>query len=138
MSESVIVSDSFLVLTGWLCALWESAANVMFAALSLILDCPGLELAVAVHEGLPTGRPLPTGCPLPTGRPLSCVPCDPCVPVLSGDIARRRFWPVEAWDSWPSPPVLKVGNAGKAPAPPWLIACCFHLYDLACSCSCSC
>ena len=72
--------------------------NVMFAALSLILDCPGLELAVAVHDGLPTGRPLP------------CVPCDPCVPVRSGDIARRRFWPVEAWDGWPSPPVLKVGQ----------------------------
>ena len=54
--------------------------NVMFAALSLILDCPGLELAVAVYDGLPTGRPLP------------------CVPVRSGDIARRRFWPVEAWE----------------------------------------
>jgi len=100
--------------------------NVMFAALSLILDCPGLKLAVAVHDGLPIGRPLP------------CVPCDPYVPVRSGNIARRRFWPVEAWDGWPSPLVLKVGNAGKAPAPPWLIACCFHSYDLACSCSRSC
>ena len=51
----------------------------MFAALSLILDCPGLELAVAVYKGLSTGRPLP------------CVPCDPCVPIQSGNIARRRF-----------------------------------------------
>ena len=58
--------------------------NIIFAALSLILDCPGLELAIAVYNGLPIGRPLP------------CVPCDPCVPVRSGDIARRRFWPVEA------------------------------------------
>jgi hypothetical protein len=110
MSESVIVSGSTPVLTGWLCALCGSAANVIFAALSLILDCPGLELAVAVHGGLPTGRPLP------------CVPCGPYVPVRSGDVARRRFWPVEAWDGWPSPPVLKVGNAGKAPVSPWLIA----------------
>ena len=30
---------------------------------------------------------------------------------------RRCFWPVKAWDGWPSPLVLKVGNAGKAPAP---------------------
>jgi len=56
----------------------------MFAALSLILNYPGLKLAVAVHNGLPTGRPLP------------CVPCNPYVPIQSGDIARRRFWPVEA------------------------------------------
>jgi len=41
----------------------------MFAALNLILDYPGLKLAVAVHRGLPTGRPLP------------CVPCVPYVPV---------------------------------------------------------
>ena len=87
ISKSVIVSGSSLVLTSWLCALCESAANVMFAALSLILDCPGLELAVAVYKGLPTGRPLP------------CVPYDPCVPVRSGDVARRRFWPVKAWDN---------------------------------------
>ena len=58
----------------------------MFAALSLILDCPGLELAVAVYGGLFIGRP------------LFCVLCDPCVPVWSGDVAWRCFWPVEAWD----------------------------------------
>ena len=80
--------------------------NIIFTALSLILDYPSLKLAVAVHRGLPIGYPLP------------CVPCDPCVPVQSGDVARRRFWPVEAWDGWPSPPILKVGNARKAPVPP--------------------
>ena len=31
----------------------------MFTALSLILNCPGLKLAMAVHKGLPIGRPLP-------------------------------------------------------------------------------
>jgi len=110
-SKSVITSGSSPVLAGWLCAPYKPAACVVFTALNLILDCPGLELAVAVHGGLPTGRPLP------------CVPCVPCVPVRSGDVARRRFWPVEAWDGWLSPPVLKVGNAGKTPASPWLIAC---------------
>ena len=78
----------------------------MFAALSLILNCPSLKLTIAVHNGLPTGRPLP------------CVPCDPYIPIRSSNIARRRFWPVKAWDGWPSPPVLKVGNARKAPTPP--------------------
>ena len=79
--------------------------NVIFAVLNLILNYPNLELAVAVHGGLPTG------CF------LLCVPCDPCVPVRSGDVVRRHFWPVKAWDGWPSPPILKVGNAKKAPAP---------------------
>ena len=122
-SESVIASGSSPILASWLCAPYKPATCVVFAALNLILDCPGLELAVAVYRGLPTGRPLP------------CVPCVPYVPVRSSDITRRRFWPVEAWDGWLSPLVLKVGNAGKTPASPWLIACCFHLYDLACSCS---
>ena len=58
--------------------------NVIFIALSLILNCPSFKLTVAVHKGLFTGRPLP------------CVPCDPCVPVRSGDVARRRFWPIKA------------------------------------------
>jgi hypothetical protein len=97
----------------------------VLVALNLILDCPGLELAVAVHGGLPTGRPLPC---------VPCVPWVPYVPVRSGDVARRRFWPVEAWGG----PILKMGNAGKAPASPWFIACCFYSYDLACSCSRSC
>jgi len=77
ISKSVIVSSSSLILTGWLYTLYKSAANVIFAALSLILDCPGLELAMAVHKGLPTGRPLP------------CVPCDPYVPIRSNNVARR-------------------------------------------------
>jgi len=58
-SEFVIASGSSPVLTGWLYAPYELAACIVFAALNLILDCPGLELAVAVHRGLPTGRPLP-------------------------------------------------------------------------------
>jgi len=61
------------------------AINIIFAALSLILNYPGLKLAVAVYKGLPIGRSLP------------CVPYNPYVPVRSGDVARRRFWPVKAW-----------------------------------------
>ena len=53
--------------------------NVIFAALSLILNYPGLKLAIAVYNGLPIGRPLPY------------VPCDPYIPIRSGNIARRRF-----------------------------------------------
>jgi len=64
-SEFVIASSSSPVLTGWLCAPYKPAAYVMFAALNLTLNCPGLELAVAVYRGLPTGRSLP------------CVPCVP-------------------------------------------------------------
>jgi len=79
---------------------------VVFAALNLILNCPGLKLTIAVHRGLPTGRPLPY------------VLYVPCVPVRSGNVARRRFWPVKAWDGWLSPLVLKVGNAGKTPVSP--------------------
>jgi len=100
-SKSVIAFSSSPVLAGWLYAPYEPATYIVFAALNLILNCPGLELAIAVHRGLPTGRPLP------------CVPYVPCVPIRSGDVAQRRFWPVEAWDSWLSPPVLKVGNAGQ-------------------------
>jgi len=78
----------------------------VFTALNLILNCPGLELAVAVHRGLPTRRPLPY------------VLYIPCVPVRSGNVTQRRFWPVKAWDGWLSPLVLKVGNAGKIPTSP--------------------
>ena len=95
--------------------------NIIFAALSLILNYFGLKLAVAVYKGFPTKRPFPIRRPLFTRRPLFCVPCDPYVPVLFGDIAWRHFWPVRAWDSWPSPLILKVGNAGKVPAPPSLL-----------------
>jgi len=78
----------------------------MFTALNLILNCPGLELAIAVYRGLPTGRPLPY------------VLYIPYIPIRFSDVARRRFWPVKAWDSWLSPLVLKVGNAGKTPMSP--------------------
>ena len=74
--------------------------------LNLILNYPSLKLAIAVYKGLPIGRP------------LSYIPCNPYVPVQSSDIARYYFWPVKAWDSWPSPPVLKVKNTRKAPVPP--------------------
>jgi len=69
ISKSVIISGSFLVFTGWLYTLYKLAANVIFAALSLILNCPGFELAIAIYKGLPTGRPLPY------------ILCDPCVPI---------------------------------------------------------
>jgi len=79
---------------------------VMFIMLNLILNYPGLKLTIAVHGGLPTGRPLP------------CVLYIPYVPIWSGNVAQRRFWPVKAWDSWLSPLVLKVGNARKTPTSP--------------------
>jgi len=78
-SEFVIASGSFPVFAGWLYAPYKLAMCIIFTALNLILNCPGLKLAIAVHRGLPTGRPLP------------CVLCVPYVPVQSGDIARRRF-----------------------------------------------
>ena len=79
ISKSIIVSGSSPSLTGQLCALYRSAANVRFAAFSLILNCPGLKLTIAVYRGLPIGRSLPY------------VPCDPYVPIRSGNIARRHF-----------------------------------------------
>jgi len=48
-SKSVIASGSSPVLAGWLCVPCEPAACVMFAALNLILDYPGLELAVGTE-----------------------------------------------------------------------------------------
>jgi len=51
-SKFVIASGSSPVFAGWLCAPCEPAACVVFAALNLILDCPGLELAVAVHGNI--------------------------------------------------------------------------------------
>src|SRR6266704_703602 len=98
ISKSVITTGPSPIPAGRLCAPCESALCVVLAALNLILDCPGLELSVAVYRGLPTGRPLPC---IPC---VLCVPCVPCVPVWSGDVARRRFWPVEAWEG----PTLKI------------------------------
>jgi len=105
-SKSVIASGSSPVLTSWLYAPYKPATYIIFTALNLILNCPSLKLAIAVHRGLPTGRSLPY------------VLYVPYVPVQSGNIARRRFWPVKAWDSWLSPLILKVGNARKTPASP--------------------
>jgi len=112
ISKSVIVSGSSPNLTGWLYALYGLAINIIFTALSLILNCPGLELAIDVYRGLPIGYPLPY---IPYNP---YVPCDPYVPIQSGNIAWRRFWPIKAWDGWPSPLLLKVGNARKAPVSP--------------------
>ena len=78
----------------------------MFTALNLILNYPGLELTVAVYRGLPTRRSLPY------------VLYVPCIPVWSSNVTRHRFWPIKAWDSWLSPPVLKVGNVRKIPMSP--------------------
>jgi len=86
ISKSVIISSSSPILTSRLYTLYRLAANVIFAALSLILNYPGLKLAVAVYGGLPTGRPLPY------------IPCDPYIPIQSSNIARRHFWPIKAWD----------------------------------------
>jgi len=79
ISKSIIVSSSSPILTSWLYALYRLAANIMFTALSLILNYPGLKLAVAIYRGLPIG------CPLP------CVPYNPYIPIWSSDIAQRRF-----------------------------------------------
>jgi len=78
-SKSVIASGSSPILAGWLYAPYKLAACVIFAALNLILNYPGLKLAVAVHRGLPTGHPLP------------CVLCVPYVPIRSGNVTQRRF-----------------------------------------------
>jgi len=106
ISKSIVVSSSSPGLTSWLYALYRLAVNVRFAIFSLILNYPSLKLTIAVYRGLPIGRPLPY------------VPYNPYVPVWSSNIAQRYFWPIKAWDSWPSPLVLKVGNTRKAPISP--------------------
>ena len=58
-SKSIIISSSSPNLTRPLYTLYRLAANVIFSAFSLILNCPSLKLAVAVYKGLPIGRPLP-------------------------------------------------------------------------------
>jgi len=78
-SKSIIASSSSPILAGWLYAPYKPAAYIMFTALNLILNCPGLKLAVAIYRGLPTGRPLPY------------IPYVPYVPVWSGNITRRYF-----------------------------------------------
>jgi len=79
ISKSVIVSSSSPSLTGRLYALYRLAINIRFATFSLILNYPGLKLAIAIHRGLPIGRPLPY------------IPYNLYVPIQSGDITRRHF-----------------------------------------------
>jgi len=78
-SKSVIASGSSPVLASWLYTPYKLAACIIFAVLNLILNYPGLKLAVAIHRGLPTGRPLPY------------VLYVPYVPIRSGNITRRYF-----------------------------------------------
>jgi len=59
ISKSVIISSSSPILTSWLYALYRLAINIIFAALSLILNYPGLKLTITIYRGLPIGRPLP-------------------------------------------------------------------------------
>jgi len=69
ISKSIIVSSSSPNLTSRLYALYRLAANVIFTLLSLILNYSGLKLTIAVHRGLPIGRP------------LHCVPYNPYIPI---------------------------------------------------------
>jgi len=69
ISKSVIISSSSLILTGWLYTLYKLAANIIFAALSLILNYPGFKLTIAVYKGLFIGRSLP------------CIPYNPYIPI---------------------------------------------------------
>jgi len=85
--KSIIIFSFSPILTSWLYTLYRSAINIIFTALNLILNYPSLKLTIAVYRGLPTGRPLPY------------VPYNPYIPIQSNNIARRRFWPVKAWDS---------------------------------------
>ena len=80
ISKSVITFSPSPVLAGRLYAPYKSALCVILAVLNLILNCPGLELAIAVYGGLPTGRPLPYIPYIPY------VPYVPYVPVQSSDI----------------------------------------------------
>ena len=73
-SKFVIAFGSSPILASWLCAPYKLAAYIIFTALNLILNYPGLELAIAVYRGLSTR------CSFP------CVLCVPYVPVWSGDV----------------------------------------------------
>ena len=59
ISKSIIVFSPSPVLTGWLYTLYILAINVIFTALSLMLNCLSLKLTVAVYRGLSIGHPLP-------------------------------------------------------------------------------
>jgi len=83
-SKSIIASGSSPVLAGWLYAPYKPAIYIIFTALNLILNCPGLKLAIAIYGGLPTRRSLP------------CILYIPYIPIWSSDVTRRHFWPVKA------------------------------------------
>jgi len=51
ISKSVIISSSSFVFIGRLYASCKPAIYIIFAALNLILGCPGLKLAITVHRG---------------------------------------------------------------------------------------
>jgi len=85
ISKSIIISGSSPNLTSWLYALYRSAVNIIFTALSLILNCPGLKLTVDVHRGLSIGRSLPC---IPYNPYISY---NPYIPIQSSNITRRRF-----------------------------------------------
>ena len=59
ISKSIITSSPSPIFTGRLCTLYKSAVCIIFAVLNLILDCPGLKLAIAVYRGLLTRQSLP-------------------------------------------------------------------------------
>jgi len=81
ISKSIIVSSSSPNLTSQLYALYRLAINIIFTALSLILNYPSLKLTIDIHRGLPTGRPLPY---IPYNPYIPCnpyVPYNPYIPI---------------------------------------------------------
>jgi len=59
ISKSIIISSSSPNLTSRLYNLYRLAVNIIFTALSLILNYPSLKLTIAVYRGLSIGHPLP-------------------------------------------------------------------------------
>jgi len=84
ISKSVIILGSSPILARQLYTPYRPAKYIIFTTLSLILNYPGLKPAIAVHRGLPTGRPLPY------------IPYIPYIPIQSSNITRRLFWPIKA------------------------------------------
>ena len=74
MPEFVITSSSSPVFIRRLYAPYKSALYIMLTILNLILNCPGLKLAVAVYRGLFTRRPLPY------------IPYVPYIPICFSDV----------------------------------------------------
>ena len=78
--KSVIVSSSSPDFTSWLYTLYRLAVNIIFAILSLILNCPSFKLAIDVYRGLLMG------CSLPCVPYNPYIPYNPYVPIQSGNI----------------------------------------------------